>query len=142
MDVNNIKAYTLSASLSATELFEALDNTNINEYKWDSQKQSRYIETVLTHSIMGTIVIRRHQDGSLTVVDGKERINAVRSFINGNLKITNPIFFKELDNKAAGDMPPRVKRQVKSNFGHINVEEILSTVSDDDAEKFAQMLYF
>lgn len=77
-------------------------------YVWGKNQQVQYIEYILRGGISGKEVFFNHPgwqhgyEGDMVLVDGKQRILAVRNFLSNKIKVFNHLF-----QEYTGDMPFR-----------------------------------
>lgn len=62
---------------------------------WDKTRQSKLIESILLGLPLPSIYLSQYEDGRLTVVDGLQRLSTIKSFLNGELKLTNLEYLTE-----------------------------------------------
>lgn len=59
---------------------------------WDRKRQRALIESILLHLPIGALVISKHDPGRYVVVDGKQRITALRAFADSALCVPREWF--------------------------------------------------
>ena len=52
---------------------------------WDKQKRQRLIESIFKNWSIGILFIKEHTDGSYEILDGQQRIETIRKFLNNEL---------------------------------------------------------
>lgn len=74
-------------------------------YVWTEEQQTQYVEYVFKGGVSGKDIYFNHPfwmdfsvHGSMVLVDGKQRINAVQKFLNNKLKAFNYLF-KEFEGR-------------------------------------------
>ena len=73
---------------------------------WSPDRQSRFIESVLMNIPLPPFYLNERQDGTLVVVDGKQRLTAVLRFLDGQYRLSslkrtklNGLSFNALDQR-------------------------------------------
>lgn len=91
---------------------ESLSNLNINlspEYqrreRWDDIRQSKLIESFLMNVPVPPVFLNEDSYGQYSVIDGKQRITAVKRFIHNELKLKGLTIFSELNGKSFKEIP-------------------------------------
>lgn len=56
---------------------------------WDKTRQSRLIESILLGLPLPSMYLSQYDDGRLTIVDGLQRINTIKSFFENRLRLCN-----------------------------------------------------
>ena len=62
-------------------------DTAMSDDTWDARKRSKYIESLLAGLPLTTITASRGNDGKLNVIDGGQRISAIRDFLIGRYSL-------------------------------------------------------
>ncbi|MDE5105692.1 MAG: DUF262 domain-containing protein, partial [Trichodesmium sp. St17_bin3_1_1] len=65
--------------------------------RWDKQKQSRLIESFIVNIPIPPIILYEQNYNSYEVIDGQQRITAIRDFYENKLKLTGLEFWSELN---------------------------------------------
>lgn len=81
--------------------------------RWSSEKQSGLIESFLLNVPVPPIYLAEDEYGQYSVVDGKQRLTAIRAFMVENLKLHALEKFGELDNKTLDDLPEPLQNALK-----------------------------
>lgn len=77
--------------------------------RWGAEKQSRLIESFIMNVPVPPVYLSEDEFGKYSVIDGKQRITAIKRFISGNLKLTGLIAIKELNGLSFGELPSTVQ---------------------------------
>ena len=77
--------------------------------RWDQVKQSQLIESFLINIPVPPIILYEQNYNFYEVMDGQQRINAIRSFYENNLELKGLEIWKELNKKRYNDLPPTIK---------------------------------
>lgn len=90
------------------------------EYVWDDKRASRFIESVIIGLPIPFIFVAdandnedRELDGRLEVIDGSQRIRALKKFLQNNLKLDNLKKLTELNGCTFSDLLPSRQRRFK-----------------------------
>jgi hypothetical protein len=78
-------------------------------FRWDASRQSRLIESFLMNVPIPPIFLSEDQYGTYAVIDGKQRISAIREFLQGRLKLRGLRVFKEINGKTIDGLPARLR---------------------------------
>lgn len=81
--------------------------------RWPPEKQSGLIESFLLNVPVPPIYLAEDEYGQYSVVDGKQRLTAIRAFMVENLKLRELEKFSELDNKTFDDLPESLQNALK-----------------------------
>jgi len=82
-----------------------LDPDFQREHVWDEERQIKYVEFVVQGGRTGKQIIfncpgwQGRCDGQMVLVDGKQRIQAIRRFLNNEIKIFEKYFFKDFEDR-------------------------------------------
>ncbi len=85
---------------------------------WDVRKQSRLIESLLIRIPLPMFYFDMPDDDSIIVVDGVQRLCAIRNFIAlenddpRKLKLTDMEYLKDLNGKTFEEIPPQLRRRI------------------------------
>lgn len=112
---------------------------------WSLIKKQRLIDSILRDFDIASIYLFRKEDGTFDCIDGRQRINAIMSYLGENeidtedngfhLKISNEIFddagkFQGVDDKRFSVLQPEWQDKIK-NY-KINVVEIYSVDNEEE----------
>jgi len=81
--------------------------------RWTSKKESDLIESFILNIPVPPIYLAEDSYGTYSVIDGKQRITAIHSFLSGELKLENVEKFKEIDGFYFEDLPINIKNALK-----------------------------
>lgn len=73
--------------------------------RWSPEKQSALIESFLLNVPVPPVYLSEDEYGQYSVIDGKQRITAIRDFLSGDLKLRSLKKFPELDGTKFSDLP-------------------------------------
>jgi uncharacterized protein with ParB-like and HNH nuclease domain len=77
--------------------------------RWKPDKQSALIESFILNVPVPPVYLSEDDFGKYSVIDGKQRITAIRDFLSGNLKLTGLKKFRELENQTYGSLPKEIQ---------------------------------
>lgn len=64
---------------------------------WDAKRKSRLIESILLRIPLPVFYFSQGKDGTLSVVDGLQRLTSIKDFMDGNLKLSEMEYLTELN---------------------------------------------
>ena len=73
--------------------------------RWGVKKQSQLIESFLMNVPVPTIYLNEDSYGNYSVIDGKQRLNAVHSFMTGRLRLRYLDVFSAINGSTYEDLP-------------------------------------
>lgn len=77
--------------------------------RWDAKKQSRLIESFLINIPVPPIVLYEKEFNRYEVMDGQQRITALRDFYDNRLKLTGLELWPELNGKTYANLPAKIR---------------------------------
>lgn len=77
--------------------------------RWSTQKQSALIESFLLNVPVPPVYLSEDDYGTYSVIDGKQRITAIKNFLSGALKLKALSEFPELEGYVFNDLPSQLK---------------------------------
>jgi len=77
--------------------------------RWDEKKQSRLIESFLINIPVPPIVLYEKEFNFYEVMDGQQRITALRNFYENRLKLTGLELWPELNGRTYANLPGKIK---------------------------------
>jgi hypothetical protein len=77
--------------------------------RWDEKKQSRLIESFLINIPVPPIVLYEKDFNCYEVMDGQQRITALRDFYDNQLKLTGLELWPELNGKTYANLPAKIR---------------------------------
>ncbi|HEL2260775.1 TPA: DUF262 domain-containing protein [Streptococcus suis] len=88
------------------------------EYVWKKDKKQQLIDSLLLGIPIPTFYFSIDKNGNLLVVDGKQRINSILEFLDGQLSLPPTYRFLCLDKETTGevyfsDLESRIKRKLE-----------------------------
>lgn len=82
--------------------------------RWDDLRQSKLIESFLMNVPVPPVFLNEDDYGEFSVIDGKQRITAISSFMRGNLRLKGLKVFHELNGLTIDEFPTFLQRVVKT----------------------------
>ncbi|BAZ12050.1 hypothetical protein NIES4071_38780 [Calothrix sp. NIES-4071] len=92
------------------ELFNKID------YCWDIKKQSRLIESILINIPIPPIILFEKTYDSYELIDGKQRILAIRDFYNNKYQLTELEFLSEFEGCTYKQLPIEFRRNLDNHY--------------------------
>ncbi len=77
--------------------------------RWDKQKQSQLIESFLINIPVPPIILYEREYNSYEVMDGQQRITAIKDFYSNNLELTGLELWSELNGRTYQQLPDKIK---------------------------------
>ena len=77
--------------------------------RWDKQKQSQLIESFLINIPVPPIILYEREYNSYEVMDGQQRITAIKDFYNNDLELTGLELWPELNGRTYTQLPNKIK---------------------------------
>lgn len=97
---------------SLKQLIDLIDSKDIEldpsfqrNFVWDNTRQSRLIESIFLGLPLPSIYLSQYDDGTLTIVDGLQRLNTIRKFVKGELRLSNLEYLEECNGKTFNQLP-------------------------------------
>ena len=111
---NNLVVQHSDFSLRA--LFDMANNDSIDlkphyqrRDRWKLEKQSALIESFILNVPVPPIYLSEDDFGRYSVIDGKQRITAIKDFLSGKLRLQNLKTFNELEGYHFDDLPAQIR---------------------------------
>lgn len=77
--------------------------------RWSPEKQSALIESFLLNVPVPPVYLSEDEYGQYSVIDGKQRITAIRDFLSGELRLRSLKKFPELEGTKFSDLPVQLQ---------------------------------
>lgn len=77
--------------------------------RWKSGKQSALIESFILNVPVPPVYLSEDDFGKYSVIDGKQRITAIRDFLANDLRLSGLRKFTELEGSRFRDLPPEIQ---------------------------------
>jgi hypothetical protein len=83
-------------------------------FRWDEERQSRLIESFLMNVPVPPIFLNEDRYGEYSVIDGKQRLLAIKEFFRGKLELTGLNVFHDINHKTFDDLPVKLQSVMKT----------------------------
>jgi len=84
------------------------------KYIWSDRKASRLIESLIIQCPIPVLYLNRRSDEILEVIDGNQRVNSLRKFLDGQYFLTGLTAFAELHGSYFDSLDQVFQRQIKN----------------------------
>jgi hypothetical protein len=81
---------------------------------WDRKRQSKFIESVLLNIPIPNLFFAEEEDGSKVVVDGQQRLIALRKFVENSFPLSGLEVLHQLNGKRFDDLTERQQRIISN----------------------------
>lgn len=102
-------------------------------HRWDIKKRSQLIESFLMNIPVPPIFLYENDYNQYEIMDGRQRIDTLRSFMNNEFPLRGLEFWKELEGKRHHDLPLIIQRGLARRT--INAVVLLAETMKDDNEE-------
>lgn len=105
---------------------------------WGSHQQSEFIESLLVGLPIPFLFFYQMPDGRMEIVDGSQRMRAMRAFLKGDLVLTDLVLLPELNGFSFDDLPGDRRNKLED----VTIRTIVLDTSTDPstrAEMFARI---
>lgn len=109
--------------------------------RWDDERQSRLIESFLINLPVPPIFLYEKSFNSYEVMDGQQRITAIRDFFNNNLRLKGLQYWPELNGRTYSTLPKLVKAGIERRSISSIVMLKESTPDDEDAIRLREIVF-
>lgn len=109
--------------------------------RWDQERQSRLIESFLINLPVPPVFLYEKDFNSYEVMDGQQRITAIKEFFSNALVLKGLQYWPELDGRTYNTLP----KVVKSGIDRRSISSIVmlkeSAPDDDDATRLREIVF-
>lgn len=105
---------------------------------WGVQQQSEFIESLLVGLPIPFLFFYQMPDGRMEIVDGSQRMRAIRAFLKEGLRLSELVLVPELNGFTFGDLP----RERRNKLEDVTIRTIVLDTGTDPstrAEMFARI---
>ena len=81
-------------------------------YVWTKAQASRLIESLIIQCPIPVIYLSQEKDERLSVIDGNQRLQSIRKFLNNEYELTGLTAYPELEGLKFDDLDPRFQRHI------------------------------
>lgn len=82
--------------------------------RWDNAKQSRLIESFLMNVPVPPVFLNEDEYGRYSVIDGKQRLNAVFQFLANSLELRDLSVFSDINRQRFNDLPVKLRNIIRT----------------------------
>jgi hypothetical protein len=82
-------------------------------FRWDEKRQSKLIESFLMNVPVPPIFLNEDEYGKYSVIDGKQRLQAISSLFSDKLRLTGLEVFSDMNGKTFDELPQELKTVLK-----------------------------
>ena len=102
--------------------------------RWDAKMQSRLIESFLVNIPVPSVILYEKDYNSYEVMDGQQRITAIRDFYENKLKLTGLELWPELNGYTYNTLPAKIKSGIDRRS--ISTIVLITESTSDPEEAF------
>ncbi|MDR0610049.1 MAG: DUF262 domain-containing protein [Planctomycetaceae bacterium] len=120
-------------SLSLRQVYDMINDGDINlspdfqrHFVWDLKRQSLLIESVLLRIPLPIFYFAQDKEGKISVIDGLQRLTAIRNFMNNTLRIRHLEYLTNCEGKCYNELEQRYIRW-------LNMTQITANIIDPSA---------
>lgn len=124
------------------------DNDYINaspkyqrRHRWDIKKRSQLIESFLMNIPVPSVFLFENDYNQYEIMDGRQRIDTLRSFMNNEFALRNLEFWKELDGKRFHDLPNVIQKGLARRTVNAVVLLAETTKQDESGVDIRKILF-
>lgn len=114
------RLHTETFDFSVSTLMDYLKKGNVyipvfqRGYVWTDQQASRLIESLIIQCPIPVIYLSQSKDETMAVVDGNQRINSIRRFINNEFSLKGLTAYPELADTKYFELDSRIQRHINN----------------------------
>jgi hypothetical protein len=105
----DLSLHNLRQSLKDTSYIN-LSPTYQRRHRWDNKKRSQLIESLLLNIPIPPIFLFENDYNQYEIMDGRQRLEAIKDFIDNNYPLRGMEYWPELDGSRFNDLPPTIQR--------------------------------
>lgn len=105
----DLSLHNLRQSLQDTGYIN-LSPTYQRRHRWDIKKRSQLIESLLLNIPIPPIFMFENDYNEYEVMDGRQRLEAIKNFFNNNYPLRGMEYWPELDGFRFNELPPTIQR--------------------------------
>lgn len=83
-------------------------------YVWSKIQASRLIESLIIQCPIPVIYLSQERDERLSVIDGNQRLQSIRKFLNNEFELQGLTAYPELDGMRFDELDPRFQRHINN----------------------------
>lgn len=109
--------------------------------RWDAKMQSRLIESFLINIPVPSVILYEKNYNSYEVMDGQQRITAIRDFYENKLKLTGLELWPELNGRTYNTLPAKIRAGIDRR-SISSIVLITESTSDPEEAFFLKQIAF
>ncbi|MBA2749773.1 MAG: DUF262 domain-containing protein [Tatlockia sp.] len=109
--------------------------------RWDIKMQSRLIESFLINIPVPSVILYEKDYNSYEVMDGQQRITAIRDFYNNKLTLTGLELWSELNGRNYSTLPAKIKSAIDRR-SISSIVLVIESISDPEEAFFLKQIAF
>lgn len=82
--------------------------------RWDNARQSRLVESFLMNVPIPPIFLNEDEYGKYSIIDGRQRLSAVYSFLSGNLELKDLSVFGDINGRTYFQLPSNLQAVIRT----------------------------
>jgi len=112
------RLHTETYDFTVASINDFLLNGNIfipefqREYVWNRVQASRLIESLVIQCPIPVIYLNQERDEKLSVIDGNQRLQSIKLFLNDSYELRGLTTYPELEGLNYSSLDPRIKRHI------------------------------
>lgn len=112
------RLHTETYDFTVASINDYLVNGNIfipefqREYVWNRAQASRLIESLVIQCPIPVIYLNQERDEKLSVIDGNQRLQSIRLFLNDSYELRGLTTYPELEGLSYSLLDPRIRRHI------------------------------
>lgn len=109
---------TETYDFTVSTLIEYLNQNHISipnfqrGYVWNKTQASRLIESLIINCPIPVIYLSQNNDETLSVIDGNQRVNSIKLFLNDEFDLKGLSAYPELEGLLFSELDPRFQRHI------------------------------
>ena len=124
-ELENKKVFTDTKDYPLSIIKDMFDEGDIipqpdyqRDYIMDEKKASKLIESVLLQIPIPTVYLCEENDGTLSIIDGQQRLTSFVKFLKNEFDLKNLEEYKEFNGKKFADLDKSIQRTIKNTSIH------------------------
>ncbi|WP_406442708.1 DUF262 domain-containing protein [Streptomyces sp. NBC_01613] len=106
LSLETISQMAQSGAIDVAPLFQRRE-------RWDQRRQSALMESFLMNVPVPPVYLSEDDYGRYSVIDGKQRITAIRDFMSDSFSLTQLVRFEEINGLRFSDLPGELQNALK-----------------------------
>lgn len=108
-EINDFTVFSLHQMLNSGSIYIPLFQ---RQYVWTRTQASRLIESLLIQCPIPVIYLNQERDEALSVIDGNQRLQSIKLFIEDGFQLKGLTAYPELEDTLYSDLDPRFQRHI------------------------------